>query len=232
MKTKFIRSVATLILVVSCTKETPNFTLIGTVKGLRKGTVYLERAKDSTYKIIDSVVINGNPEFQLHYNLEEPEVLFLRLNKNDDKGDIITFFADSGVTQINTTLKNFNFDAKIKGSKQQELLEEYRAMMSKFNDQNLDMIKERFDPEKRNDTLSDSDFEDKYNNLLRRQYLYTINFAVTHNASEVAPYLAVTEIADANTKFLDTIYNLLDSNMKSTIYGKKLKRLIEQRKQQ
>ena len=228
---KNILSFVIVFLAISCTKETSNFTLKGSIKGLRKGTVYLERAQDSTYKIIDSVVINGNPEFQLHYDLKEPEVLFLRLNKNDNKGDIVTFFADTGVTEINTTLKNFNFDAKIKGSKQQAMLEEYQAMMSKFNDQNLNLIKEHFDPKKGNDTLSNTNFEDQYNNLLKRKYLYTINFAVTHNTSEVAPYLAITEIPDANIKFLDTIYNTLKDSIKSTLYGKRLKNLIDSRNQ-
>lgn len=221
----------TILLAISCTKETSNFTLKGNIKGLKKGTVYLEREQDSTYKIIDSLEINGNSDFELHCNLEEPEVLYLRLNKNDDDEGIVTFFADKGITEINSTLKNFNLNANINGSKQQELLEEYIAIISKFNDRNLDLIKERFEPKKENDTTSNIDYEEKYNSLLRRKYLYTINFAVTHNTSEVAPYLAITEIADANPKFLDTIYNSLEANLKTSLYGKKLKALIDSKKQ-
>ncbi|MGM5470711.1 DUF4369 domain-containing protein [Flavobacteriaceae bacterium LMO-SS05] len=220
-----------VLCVVSCTNETPNFTLKGNIKGLKKGTVYLERALDSTYVIIDSLTINGNPQFELHCNLEEPEVLFLRLNKNDNDEGIITFFADKGVTEISSTLKNFIFDAKIKGSKQQELLEEYVAMISKFNDKNLELIKEHFDPKKANDTITGMDFESKQNSLLRRKYLYTINFAVNHNSSEIAPYLASTEIADANTKLLDTIYNSLEPAIKTSLYGKKLKVIIDSQNQ-
>jgi len=224
--------VLSILLAISCTKETSNFTLKGNIKGLKKGTVYLEREQDSTYKIIDSLEINGNSVFELHCNLEEPEVLYLRLDKNDNDEGIVTFFADKGITEINSTLKYFNLNAKIKGSKQQELLEEYIAIMSKFNNQNLDLIKEQFEPKKENDTTSTNlDYEEKYNSLLRRKYLYTINFAVTHNTSEVAPYLAVTEISDANPKFLDTIYNSLEANLKTSLYGKKLKALIDSKKQ-
>lgn len=230
-KMKHILSLVIVLLAISCTKETNNFTLKGNIKGLRKGTVYLEREKDSTYKIIDSLVINGNPQFELHCNLEEPEVLFLRLNKNNNKEDIITFFADKGITEINSTLKNFNFDAKINGSKQQDLLEEYSSMMTKFRDQNLDLIKEHFDPKTTDDSLKNLDYQKKYNSLIKRQYLYTINFAVTHNTSEVAPYLAITEVANANTKFLDTIYNSLKDSIKSTLYGKRLKTLLDSRHQ-
>jgi hypothetical protein len=177
------------------------------------------------------VVINGNPQFEINYNLEEPEVLYLRLNKNDNNEGIITFFADTGVTEINSTLKNFNFDAKIKGSKQQELLEEYLAIISRFNDKNLELIKEHYEPKKENDTTLSLDFESQYNSLLRRKYLYTINFAVSHNTSEVAPYLAVTQIANANPKFLDTIYKSLQGNLKFSLYGKQLKAIIDKQKQ-
>lgn len=203
----------------------------GHIKGLKKGTVYLEKEQDSTYIIIDSLVINGNSEFELHSNLDEPQVLYLRLNKNDDDEGIITFFADKGVTEISSTLKNFNFNAKIKGSKQQELLEEYLVTMSKFNNKNLDLIKENFENKTENDTVKHFDFEKEYNNLLKRKYLYTINFAVSHNTSEVAPYLAISEIADTNTKFLDTIYTTLTDDIKSSQYGKRLKALIDTRKQ-
>jgi hypothetical protein len=228
---KNIHFFVVVLLAISCSKEKPNFTLKGNVKNLKKGTLYLEREQDSNYIIIDSVVINGNPQFEINYNLEEPEVLYLRLNKNDNNEGIITFFADTGVTEINSTLKNFNFDANIKGSKQQELLEEYLAIISRFNDKNLELIKEHYEPKKENDTTLSLDFESQYNILLRRKYLYTINFAVSHNTSEVAPYLAVTQIANANPKFLDTIYNSLQGNLKFSLYGKQLKAIIDKQKQ-
>ena len=220
-----------LITIISCAKDESNFTLLGHIKGLKKGTVYLERERDSTYVIIDSLVINGDPQFELHCNLDEPEVLFLRLNKNDNDEGIVTFFADKGITEINSTLKNFSFNAKVKGSKQQELLEEYLSIMSKFNNQNLELIKEHFDPKKEKDSVNDFNYEEKLNNLLKRKYLYTINFAITNKSSEVAPYLAVTQISNANPKYLDTIYNSLDSNLKASLYGKQLKTLIDKNKE-
>jgi hypothetical protein len=224
---KNILLLLTLFTIISCSNETQNFTLKGNIKGLKKGTVYLEREQDSTYIIIDSLMINGNSEFELHSELKEPEVLYLRLNKNDDDEGIIPFFADKGITEIQSTLKNFNFNAKIKGSKQQEVLEEYLLMMSKFNNKNLELIKENFDFVKDKDTVNGFNFDEQYNNLVRRKYLYTINFAVNNKDSEVAPYLAITEISNVNRKFLDTIYNALDDHIKVTLYGKKLKEFIK-----
>jgi hypothetical protein len=219
-----------LIIVVSCEKEVADFTLIGTIDGLKKGTVYLERFEDSTYIAIDSLVIKGDLSFQLTTSLDEPEVLFLRLNKNDNDKAIIPFFAAKGVTKINSTLENFTIDAKIKGSKQQKVLEEYIAMMSKFNDRNLDLLKERFEAFKENDTTASIENENEYNSLVKRKYLYTINFAVNNANSEVAPYLALSEMPNVNPKFLDTIYNALTDSVKVSRYGKQLRVFLEEQK--
>jgi hypothetical protein len=57
-----------------------------------------------------------------------------------------------------------------------------------------------------------------------------VNFAVTNNNSEVSPYLALTEIYDAQTKWLDTINNSLTPKVKDSKYGKALDGYIIQRK--
>ena len=46
---------------------------------------------------------------------------------------------------------------------------------------------------------------------------------------EIAPYLAVSEIFDANVKYLDTIYKSLEPKVRRSKYGKVLKDYIEER---
>ena len=220
------------ILIVSCVKEKHDFTLKGYVKGLKKGTVYLQKQQDSLIVSIDSLEITGNSNFELHTDLAEPEILFLRLDKNDLDEGVVVFFADKGVTEINSTLKNFNFDAKVNGSKQQKVLEDYLLVMSKFNDQNLELIKEEFDARKENDSAGITNLENNYNNLIKRKYLYTINFAVNNKDSEVAPYLALSEIPNTSIKYLETIYDALDETIKASKYGKLLNETIQLRKEE
>ena len=218
------------LLIVSCGDEQPQheFTLKGYVKGLKKGTVYLQRQQDTMMVTLDSLEVQGDPNFELHYDLNEPEVLFLKLDKKDNDEGTVVFFANKGITEVNTTLKNFNYDAVVKGSEQQEVLEEYLVMMSKFNDRNLEIIQESLEASKANDTTVS--FEENYNKLLRRKYLYTINFAVNNSDSEVAPYLAISEVPNTSIKFLEDIYNALSDEIKSSKYGVQLKELIELRK--
>ena len=221
-----------LILIVSCAKDSSNFTLKGNIKGLKKGTVYLQRIQDSSYVTIDSLVINGNSEFELKTDLESSEMLFLKLHKFDNEEHIVPFFADKGVTEINSNLKNFELSTKIKGSKQQEKLEEYRKMASRFNNQNLDLIKDNFDAQRANDTTKLNTTLENHNKLIKRKYLYTINFAINNKDNDIAPYIVLSEIYDANIKYLDTVNQSLTPEVKASKYGKALQEFITQRKKE
>ncbi|MGB6267775.1 MAG: DUF4369 domain-containing protein [Olleya sp.] len=223
---KKIIALLVLVSVFSCGNDANKLTVKGTVKGLKKGTIYLKKAKDTLLITVDSISINGSPDFTLQSEIEEPEMFYLYLNKNTKQDDRISFFADKGLTEINTTLKNFAFDAKIKGSEQQEILEDYLSMISKFNNKNLDLTKELFEAAKANDSTKVNQTEVALNNFIKRKYLYTANFAVNHNDSEVSPYLALSEIFDANIKYLDTINSVLTPKIKASKYGKALDEYI------
>lgn len=229
--TKFQNLLYTIIitlLFISCGKDSEaNFTLKGSIKDLKKGVVYLQKDGDSTIIDLDSVEVKGQPDFTLQTNIEEPILLYLKLNKNDGQEYFIPFFADKGITEINTSLKNFNTDAKISGSKQQELLEGYLKLMSDFNDNNLDLIKANFEAMKRNDTITSDSLVKRSQRLLKLKYASTINFALNNNDSEVAPYLALYEIPNTSVKYLDSIYNNLTNTVKQSYYGETLGNVIE-----
>ena len=231
--TKFCKCLSVIILILisaSCEKEKDaNFTLKGKIKGLKKGVVYLQKEGDSTIVDLDSVVISGQPEFTLKTNLEEPILLYLRLFKNDGEEHYIPFFGDSGITEISTSLKLFNYDAKIKGSEEQDLLNEYTKVMSKYNDQNLEIIKASLLAQKDNDSIAVDSLTNLSETLIKRKYSYTIQFALNNKDHIIAPYLALYEIPSANPVYVDSVYNGLSDGIKNSFYGKKLGEFIESR---
>lgn len=216
-----------ILLIIACGKKEKDLIVKATIVGLKKGTVYLKKMEDTVLITVDSLNIVGNSSFELQSDIETPELFFLDLdNKSNDKNRI-SFFADKGVTEINTTLKNVVFDAKIKGSKQQDVFQEYQTMISKMNNRNLDLIKEQFEAQKTSDTNKLNRIKKETDNGLKRKYLYTVNFALNHTNSEVAPYLALAEIYNANLKYLDTINNSLTPKVKASKYGKALDKYIK-----
>ena len=205
----------------------------GRVDGLRKGTLFLQKVLDSTLIDIDSIVINGNPEFNFKTKIESPEIYYLYLNKDDGDtlNDRVMFFAEKGEIIINTLLKTFESSAKVSGSENQELLQEYRKIARQFNAKNLDYIKAYINNAKSaNDSRSSDSIQKEMDNLLKRRYLYALNFAITHGDNVIAPYIALTEVSDANIKYLDTVASKLTEEVKSSKYGKLLIDLIANRK--
>jgi succinate dehydrogenase flavin-adding protein (antitoxin of CptAB toxin-antitoxin module) len=219
-------------MIFSCGTQEPDLTVTGTIKGLKKGTLYLQKFQDSALVSMDSILVNGEEPFEFRSELDEPEVLFLTLDNNSPTEHRISFFADKGITEIHTNLKRYAFDAKINGSVQQEKFEEYNRIKSKFNNQRLELIKSRFEAQKSEDDSMLRVVEADFDNLTKRRYLYTVNFALNNKDSEVAPFVALTEIYDANIKFLDTIYNSLDNDIANSKYGKELEAHINDRRQE
>lgn len=219
------------VCIIACGKKQKDLTVKVNIKGLQKGTVYLKKIKDTALVTIDSVVINGNSNFELYSAIESPEIFFLYLDKNSAEKDRVTFFADKGITEINTTLKNFVFDADIKGSEQQKVLEEYQKFISRANNRSLDLIKESFEAQKNSDTTRLKAIQKEQNGALKRKYLYTVNFALHNKDSEVAPYLALSEIYNARIDLLDTINMSLTPKVKASKYGVELEQFIEEIKQ-
>ena len=221
-----------ILFIFSCEKKESDLIVTGHIKGLKKGTLYLQKLKDTALITLDSLKVNGELPFELHSELEEPEIFFLTLDNNSSNTHRLTFFANKGVTEINTTLKRFAYDAKIKGSIQQEKLEEYNGIISKFNDNRLELIKKQFEAQKSEDDSLIQATNLKADNNIKRSYLYTVNFALNNKNNEVAPYVAITEIYDVNIKYLDTIFNALPENIANSKYGKELDKHIKKRKEE
>ncbi len=213
-----------VVLVASCSRESDNTMYVkGTIKGLKKGTLYLQKQMDSLIISVDSVFVEGTDTFVLRDEIESPEMYYLALGGGDKK---IAFFGEKDTVSITSNLEKFALKAKISGSENQALLDKYYEMVGKFNDQNLDLIKEEFEARKKGSQDSIAEVEKKKKNWIRRKYLYTTNFAINNGSYEVSPYIALTELTDANVTLLDTINSSLTEEVKASKYGKQLERFI------
>lgn len=216
----------------SCSKEEGKQMYVdGQVAGLKKGVLYLQHVPDSSLITLDSLEIRGDGTFKFAVPLESPELFYLYLEKDDQNviNDRIPFFGEVGHITINTQWDAFDSKAKIDGSESHRIYTDYKEVMSRFNTEYLSLAQERLaslaQPE-RVDSLSK-----RMEQTTLRSYLYTVNFALNNRHSHVAPYLAVSEIPDVQNKFLDTIYNALPDSVLGGTYGKRLKSLIDSRKQ-
>lgn len=219
-------------LIAACggSKPEKTMTVTGKVKGLKKGTLFLQHIPDSTLVTIDSLQVDGDGSFSFTTELESPEIYYLYLKKKDanDINDRITFFAEPGNISINTAWNTFDSNAKIEGSKTQKKLEEYQKIMSRFNQKNLELMQTAANQQSVLDSVQMDSIQSLSNKNVQRGYAFALNFALNNKDSYIAPYIAITEVSDANVIYLDSIYNSLTPEVVESKYGKKLEELLEQ----
>jgi len=229
---KYFLSIAFLcFLVVSCSTNENEMNLTGTIKGLKKGTLLLQKLEDTLLVTIDSVMIDGDATFQFSETVESPEIYYLKVRLKDGtlQDDQIAFFAEAGDVNINTSIKNFMVDAVVTGSENQEKLLEYKKLIGRYNDKNLDYMEELLNARIQKNDSAINNLQQKQISIIKSKYFATVNYALNNNDYEVVPYLMLSEIYDANIKYLDTVYKALTPKIKDSKYGKALESFISER---
>ncbi|AEM71219.1 hypothetical protein Murru_2180 [Allomuricauda ruestringensis DSM 13258] len=218
--------------VLSCEQPTENTMIVsGNIKGLKKGTLYLQQFKDSTLAVLDSLEIKGDGAFSFSAEVDEPEIFYLYLKKedNNDINDRITFFGESGNILINTAWNTFDTNVEISGSKSHEKLLEFYEMASKFNIKQLTLAQQASTPELQEDSVALDSIQRLMNQNTISRYRYALNFGLNNGGSYATPYIMMTEASEANPKYLDSIYRGLTPKVAASKYGKEFKEFLDKK---
>ena len=194
------------------------------IDGFKKGKIYLQKIKDSVLVNLDSIFVDSKNPITLKSKIESPEIFYIDLDIAG-KDNKIAFFAEKGDIKIATNLKRFNTDFEISGSSNDSVYRNYLRVIKKFNNNKLDLIKVSFDNSIDKDSVAI--IQTKIKSLNKRQYMYSLNFAVTNGKYHVAPYIALSEFYNSEKVLLDTIKASLSNEVLNSKYGKILKELIE-----
>lgn len=224
---KILAVLAISLLIYSCSsKKDGNMIVEGQIKGLKKGKLYLQKMVDTVLVSVDSVALLGTDTFRLTDNVDSPVLYYLTFDGNTTDKRIL-FFGEPGTITINDKVEVFGFNPEIKGSKNQEILDKYNLVSKKFQNQRLEFITKDFEAKRANDKDLIQKLEEDYKKMVRRRVLYTTNFALLNADTEVAPYIALTEMYDASLKMLDTVNSKLSPRIKESDYGKRFQEYLE-----
>ena len=218
-----------LVLLLGCHSSSNEMQLTGEVSGLRKGMLLLQKIEDTLWVSVDSIRVDGKAVFHFNTEIESPEVYYLTMRFDDSiqNEKRIPFFAEASHITLNSKLKNYEIESKVLGSVNQEKWETYKLLMKRYNDKNLELIEKHFNAMKEGQDSLATAYEAQRNKLIASRYLATVNFAKNQSDYEIAPYLMLTEVYDANIKYHDTIYKLLTPKIKDSKYGKALESFIK-----
>ena len=227
---KILAVIAFSIIILSCSSEKQgNMTVQGTIKGLKKGTLYLQKMKDTVLVSVDSTSIFGTDKFTLKDNVDSPVLYFLTFDGNTTDKRIL-FFGEKGTITINDNVDNFGLSPEISGSKNQEVLDKYSSINKKFQNERLDFIKKDFEAKKENNQELIKQLEEDFFKLEKKRIRFATNFAMTNPNFEASAYIALT-LNNASLKMLDTINSSLSEKVKNSIYGKELQKYISEIKE-
>jgi len=230
---RLVAALAGVALLVSCqeAKKEGNLHLTGNVKGLGKGTLYIKKQVDTALVVLDSIRIDNDSHFETWLNVTSPEMYVLVLDRGTTNSidDRLPFFAEPGNMNIETTLDAFFADAKVTGSKNQELYEEFRKIDGRFTDESTELIVEKLRAQRLGKPQRLDSLEKISQMNLKRRYLYAVNFAVNHHDYEVAPYVALSAIPDVSLKYLDTIRTSMSPKVAKSMYGQRLEKYYKER---
>ncbi|WP_271405921.1 DUF4369 domain-containing protein [Tenacibaculum soleae] len=223
---KLIAICAFSILAFACSsKKEGNMIVKGQIKGLKKGKLYLQKMKDTVLVSVDSMALLGDDKFILADNVTSPEMYYLTFDGNTNEKSLM-FFGEEGEITINDNIEEFGFRSEIKGSKNQEVMDKFRDIDRKFKDQRLEFLKKDLEARQAKDEELLKQLEIDYKKMIRRRFLFSTNFAIANADSEAAPYIALSELYDANIMLLDTINNSLSDKVKNSNYGKRLQKFV------
>jgi hypothetical protein len=219
---------------VACNKNDhgdANLHITGTVKGLKQGKLYIKKIVDTSLVTLDSIIIKGQSDFESHLKLESPEMLYLVLDRGQTESldDKLPFFAEPGEMTINTTNERFYADAKVTGSENHKLYEDFLKIRRRFTDQRMNLVEKAND--NANVALLDS-IDRQMKTLEDKRYLYTAQFALNNSKHEIAPYLAMSEIPNINFRYLDTIHKSMTPEIAKSRYGKMLTDYVKERQKE
>ncbi len=226
----------TLTVLFACSEKKleNNLHLTGNIKGLKKGTLYVQRVANNKLIALDTIAIDGSSKFETDIELKSPEMLYIFLDRgvSNSLDNNVLFFAEPGNINIETNLENYIADAKVTGSKNQDLYYEFKKVDNRFQDEELDLIEKKFKAMKSNNAIEAAKVSAKQESNIKRKYLYATNFAINNKDHEIAPYIALSEIYDINIKYLDTIQKSMSPKVAQSLYGKKLTEYIASIKKQ
>lgn len=228
---RILSLVSIVVLIVSCsTEKQGNLIVNGTVDGLKLGTIYLQQFNDTVLVNVDSVIVDGEAPFQLATDIEEPQIMYLYLDKKDgiEFNDRISFFAQDTIMSIATTLKDFEKDAVVTGGKNQAIYNDFLEVNKKLNQQYTELIKRNItlNQSENLDPLAVDSLQIAMDKHIRRKIGYVVNYAQLHKENEVAAYILTTEATEANPVYLDSIYKHMPKKIQTSRYGKQLSELI------
>lgn len=212
--------------VVSCGMAKDEFSIKGSISGVDKGKVYLQKIVNGQPKNIDSVdVTNGS--FSFKGKITTPDVRLLRLNEQEY---FAQFFLDNSSITIKAKKDSLR-NTKISGSPTQDIFQIYINEMEKLN-KDIMTLQGKFQNAMATGNTNEAEkAKIDYQAMVDNNKIFTKNFVKEHANSVVSPYITLLQLVEqVDVAELESIAANFAPEISNSEYVIKLKEIIEARK--
>ncbi len=217
-----------IITMFSCKTDKQNKDILqGQIVGLKKGTVYLNRVENDTLIAVDSVSVKGDDSFTFDLTPYEPQLMAVTLKEDTDR-EYILMFTDDTVNLLKTSLRKYGVEKVLSGGENFRKWQEYKQILRQYNDKKLDLIKEEVEAVRQKDSQLHNQVKEQLFSLEKRRIKYALNFSISNKHLPVGAYVALKELTSSR-RLLDTVYKSLNPDIRQSLYGQKIKRLLNEK---
>ena len=218
----------TFLMMVQCKKGIPSasegeFKIDGKLAGLSEGTLYLQKNINGEKVAIDSVQLKNQEQFSFKGKIDHPDVYWLQVKGNIpmaiflEPGKGVAFRAHIDSIQL---YKAYGIET------QKDLSRFSRYIYSRdvaYNDYEQAYLVAK----QNNDTYGAESWAVKMENNRRSRTNLALNFAIRNPKTQIAPWIGINYLAEAQPRYLDTLYSKMNDSIKKTYYGKEFKKYLD-----
>ena len=204
---------------VTSIKDNNAFLIKGTSFSLENTTIYLFKAEDDSFALVDSTTVS-DAKFQFKGLAETPSMYRISENRNKNKGFSILVDASEIHVFLNKRIDN---STAYSTSTVQKEYNDYTSQMTVFKDKGMALyygLKGNFSAENikklKQDRLS----------LFAEQNSFIETYIKDHSNSYVAAFLVKENITTYNAKTLRALYNGLSPDIRDLDFSKSIDSLI------
>lgn len=213
----------------ACHSDKEGYVLTGNLnekpgeKVLLKRQIDLEKWIDS-----DSTTVDRKGDFEFRGSLQYPEFVYVYLT---DRNKFIRFFLENNQIRILKRYDSILFQPYVEGSATQDTFRNFRGAIQKRFNAPMHQLNLRFQKAtNENDTVAVKNILRKRDSLISAQKDYEKQFIVSHANSILAPFMISISYMNYSVDELDSLMDVLDPALDSSLYVKIATKRIRYRK--
>lgn len=209
----------------SCQSAKDEFSIKGSIDGVEKGKIYLQKLVDGQPKTVDSTELSGG-KFAFKGKMEIPDFRLLRLNDREYFGQ---FFLDNASVTV-AAKKDSLRATKITGSPTNDVFKSYVAEMDKLSKEVMG-LQEKYQNAMatgNNDAASKAKID--YQAMIDNNKVFTKNFIKEHSNSVVSAFILMQYASQLESNEVEEMVGKFAPEISKSEYVVKLKEFVQELK--